>query len=904
MLKHIFLILFFISGMFNENIIAQSFVSRWQYSWGGGRQDFLNTMIPIPGNSYFFAGTSASPVNCNKTSVLYGEEDFAVFMMDDAGNKIWEKTYGGDSHDVLKAAIKVSSGGYILTGETSSGVSGIKTSPNNGVADFWIIKIDDNGNLLWEKTYGGTDFEIGVKILETPEGGYLVAGISSSNQPGYNHGSSDYQLLKIDASGNLLWSKLYGGVDGDQLHDLVAGSDGNYFLSGISSSQISGNKTSPPIGGFDVWVIKVSPDGTKIWDKTYGTAANETRGTLLSLLDGNILVIESSLSTGRIRKIDINGNQIWQQTCTGNSDDEFQLATQDANTGNIYVAGSSNTNNFGCKTSTFNGGGWFGDIWITIFDAAGNKIDDLDFGGNDADFAIDIDFVNDDIWVSGWSNSPLSGNKTTNNCGISADGWIIRLSKKFYINNKTISAICNTQTSFKVHFTTTVDFMPNNVFTVQLSDMNGSFLSPVNIGSINAKKSDSIIVTLPVGLPLSQNYKLRIVSTQQTDTSSMYSLWIHGLPLVNLGNDTNICQNTTLILNAGIQAPNSLYLWNTGSTNNSITINTPGIYWCEVKNSCGIKRDSIQVEVKVKPAINIGPDTSFCAGSTIILQSGLQLPNTDFLWNNGSTTSTTAIQEGGIYWLKVSNACGIASDTLFATKNPLPVINLDKNNFLCQGTNRALNAGSGYKNYLWNDGSTFSTLLVSNTGVYFVKVTDNNSCIGSDTVRIIRMTIPPSKFLSSDTTICSYGFISIKPSTDFKSYLWSNGGIENSITAKQAGLYWLEVKDEDGCTGRDTLLLMTTSCPNGFYVPTAFTPNNDGVNDFFKPVIFGDIKSYSFTIYNRYGEIVFRSTDPMKSWEGTYKEMRQNSTVFTWTCTYQLEGDPVRSAKGSVVLIR
>ncbi|HKB45024.1 MAG TPA: hypothetical protein VKC90_11565, partial [Chitinophagaceae bacterium] len=299
----------------------------------------LNVMIPLAGSKYFFAGTTASDPSCTKTSILYGDEDFAIMEFDDAGNKLWEKTYGGDRWDQLHDAVKVSTGGYILAGQTESGPSGIKTSLLNGVDDIWVIRTDDNGNLLWEKSYGGIDYESGIKILETPDGGFLIAGLSLSNIPGYNFGIGDYQLTKIDATGNQLWSKLYGGTGNDELYGLIASSDGNYFLCGSSTSPISGNKTSAPLGGADIWLVKVSPDGTKLWDKSFGTAADDFRGNLLCLGDNNFLIIEAAVNTGRIRKIDNNGNQIWLKICSGNNQDFFEIATEDKITGNIYIGG-------------------------------------------------------------------------------------------------------------------------------------------------------------------------------------------------------------------------------------------------------------------------------------------------------------------------------------------------------------------------------------------------------------------------------------------------------------------------------------------------------------------------------------------------------------------------------------
>jgi gliding motility-associated-like protein len=891
--------------IFSKVVIGQSFFSRWQYSWGGDRQDLLNVMIPLPSNKYFFAGTTASNISCTKSSVLYGDEDFAVMVFDDIGNKLWEKSYGGDNWDQLKSAIKIQSGGFILAGETQSGISGLKTSPNNGVSDFWVVKIDDNGNLLWEKSYGREDFESAVKILTTPDGGFLIAGLSLSNIPGYNYGSGDYQLMKIDTNGNLLWSNLYGGTDNDELYSLEATTDGNYFLCGMSKSAVSGNKTSSPIGQEDIWLVKVDTNGNKLWDKCFGTTSVDFRGRLLSLKDGNTLIIESSNNTGRIRKIDNSGNQIWLKSCSGNNQDFFEVATEDTLTGNIYVAGTSKTDNVGCKASPYNGGGWFSDIWIAVFDSFGNKINDLDYGGNDVDIPNDIKFLNNEIWITGWSDSPLSGNKTTNNCGQTADGWIIRLSNKFYINANTASAFCQSQQNSKVHFTTIADFNLGNIFTVQLSDINGNFSSPQNIGFKLANRSDSILISLPANIPNSSNYKVRVIASSPSDTTASYPFWIHGLPQLNLGNDTILCTGNNIILNTGQQPPNTRYLWQNNSTNNFFSVNSAGLYWCEIQNSCGTVRDSIIVSSKQSPMFTIGNDSSFCDETNIILQSSVQAQDYSYLWNTGSISPSISVTSDGLYWLKVTNVCGSNTDSMKARLYNLPSINLNKDSVICKGLARVLSAGNGFTNYQWSTGESTPSISINTTGLYWIKVTDNHSCIKSDTVIITKTVNPPKDFIPQSDSICaSYGQLKISSSNTFSNYLWNNGINSNSIVISYPGTYWLTVTDKYFCKATDTIIVHLKKCLEGFYIPTAFTPNQDGINDAFKPIVGGNLKNYRFTIYSRLGNIVFTTTDPKNSWDGRFNNALFNSGVFIWTCEFELEGYKSDFKKGTVILIR
>jgi len=880
--------------------LGQSYFSRWQYTWGGDRQDFLNIMIPLPGNKYFIAGTAASNISCNKTSTLYGDEDFVAMVFDDNGNKLWEKSYGGTAVDRLSTAIKVP-GGFMLFGITESGPSGIKTSGNNGTADFWLVKIDDNGDLIWEKSYGGADLESGVKILAAPDGGFLLAGLSLSNNPGYNYGKSDYQLMKVDGNGTLLWSKLYGGNEPDDLHDLVPTSDGNYFLCGTSQSPVGGNKTSLLLGGTDIWLVKVNADGTKIWDKTYGTSGMDYDGTLLKLSDGNTLLVRSDVNNGYIRKIDNDGNEIWEKACEGGV---FNVATEDFATGNIVVAGMSNVNSAGCKTSPFYGGGSFGDIWISVFDANGIKTDDEDFGGNDADFPTSVQVLNGEIWITSWSVSPLTGNKITDNCGQTADGWILRLARKFYISNATSNAVCSSAKTLKVYFKTSVNFNPGNVFTAQLSDAGGSFLNPINIGTLSGIKYDSIPVTLPANLPEGNGYRLRVVASLVADTTAPYQFWIYGLNTLNLGKDTSVCAGSSFILDPGVQPPNSKYTWQDGTQNSFFAVTIPGIYWCQVKNSCGVATDSIGIFHLQKPQLDLGPDIGFCSKQIFTIQPKSFNAGIKYLWSTGDTTSAISKSKSGLFWLRASNVCGIVNDTLYATENVLPQIMLTKDSVICSGSILNLSAVAGFDSYLWNTGETTNAIKVNNTGTYSVKVTDKNLCVNRDSVFVNTVVKSPADFLPGDSAICLYQTLYVIPSKSFSSYLWSTGEFTKTVTVFQPSRYWLQVTDRYGCIGRDSIILSYKQCAQGFFVPTAFTPNGDRSNDLFKPLIFGNLKTYRFRIFNRYGTLVFESSDFSKGWDGLYKNTGQNGNVFVWTCSYQMEGEKQQLQKGSVVLLR
>ena len=233
----------------------------------------------------------------------------------------------------------------------------------------------------------------------------------------------------------------------------------------------------------------------------------------------------------------------------------------------------------------------------------------------------------------------------------------------------------------------------------------------------------------------------------------------------------------------------------------------------------------------------------------------------------------------------------------------LPRPGLDKNPALCAGDSRTLNPGP-YAAYQWSDGSSGSSLIVDRVGTYAVTVTDDNDCKASD-VTVIDVIHPlPAGFLPPDTAICSYGSLELKPLRSFQQYLWSTGAAAKTITISRPGFYWLEVKDGNSCRGRDSVTVNPKDCLNGLYVPSAFTPNGDGRNDLFRPLLFGRVQHYHFAVYNRWGTAIYQATDRQKGWDGKLAGRPLEAGVFVWTCTYQLEGRAVQTEKGTVTLVR
>ncbi|MFT3703868.1 MAG: gliding motility-associated C-terminal domain-containing protein [Agriterribacter sp.] len=402
--------------------------------------------------------------------------------------------------------------------------------------------------------------------------------------------------------------------------------------------------------------------------------------------------------------------------------------------------------------------------------------------------------------------------------------------------------------------------------------------------------------------------------------------------------NNNICAGVPVTFNAVGQnaGMNPVYEWSknsitVGTNTDTFTDNTLSdgdTIVCKIQSSysCPASADAtsnaviMTVHALLSPSIAIStPNNKICKGGAVEFSSTIQNGGTNpaYQWtkngiNTGGNTDTYTADDwadgDNIQCLLTSSeqcvsTAIVPSNSISVTVYPDPVLTLDKTPSLCAGGSRVLSPGS-FASYLWSNGSTSSSITVTTTGLYSVQVTDQYGCKGTDAVAITTLLAPPAHFLPNDTAVCSYSSIIITPENIYQQYQWSTLSNQSYISVSTPGTYWLSVKDNNGCEGNDTILVVAKNCLTGFYIPSAFTPNNDKLNDVFKPIIGAILKEYTFAIYNRWGQILFSTNDINKGWDGTYNGQTQNTGVFMWTCTWQGDNGPKNFEKGTVTLIR
>ncbi|WP_207491478.1 gliding motility-associated C-terminal domain-containing protein [Aridibaculum aurantiacum] len=369
------------------------------------------------------------------------------------------------------------------------------------------------------------------------------------------------------------------------------------------------------------------------------------------------------------------------------------------------------------------------------------------------------------------------------------------------------------------------------------------------------------------------------------------------LPYVNLGRDSGICQGKQLVLNAAHPSIQS-FLWHDNSTQPTMVAASAGTYSVSVVGTNGCTNaDTIQVTTNPLPVFSLGSDTSLCQGQKFTVS--INVPNASYTWNNGNTSNQATVEHAGWYWLDVAvNGCK-KRDSLQVEVKPLPLVSLGNDTTLCEGNNLTLNAYNNNATYLWNNQSNQPALLVSAPGTYFVTANLNN-CKAADTIQVAYR-YKPVFSLGADTLLCAGQHLLLNPRLTNVQYLWQNGTTGSSLLVTEPGTYSLTASNNCG-SKTDEIIVTRSLCK--LFLPTAFTPNNDGLNDLFRVKYPEFIKVFEMKIYNRWGQMVYHSTDPYRGWNGKFLSLEQPQGNYVWQVSYtDIEGNK-ESAQGSVLLIR
>lgn len=404
-------------------------------TFGGSKNDVIQSVVStLDGGYATFGYTQSNDFDIiNKTNESF---DFWVmkFLADDTLQ--WSKTFGGSNDDRGYDIIATSEGGFALLGFSKSSDGDV--SKNAGNQDFWLTKITEDGILSWQKTFGYAGSDAGITLLQTQDQGYLLTGVldvTASNGQGNSknaqkHAGGDIWVIKLNNSGDLEWSKYYGGSFTDTPFGVAETEDNSYIIAASSDSEdfnISNNK-----GSYDFWILKIASDGNLIWEKSFGGSEIDEARAISATNDGNFMIVGDTRSSDKdvsnnnggadlwMLKIASDGNLIWEKTI-GSSSFDVARSISKTDDSSFIVAGNSRGSDAGFTNNGQN------DAWVLKVDANGNTVWQKFIGGSENDLLFDaIELNNQSIIAIGESTSANGDIKE--NKGFS-DALIIKIEK-------------------------------------------------------------------------------------------------------------------------------------------------------------------------------------------------------------------------------------------------------------------------------------------------------------------------------------------------------------------------------------------------------------------------------------------------------------------------------------------
>jgi len=373
-------------------LIAQIPPLQWTKQFGGSSTDIPYSIKFTVDGGCIIAGYTDSKDGDIQQHAQRDYWDLWILKLDKCGNIQWERSFGGTDYETAKDVIQTSDGGYMIAGETSS-TDGDVISGYGSTRDIWVLKLDANGNLQWQKRYGGNGLDIGNNIYPLSDGNFLIAASSSSNDGDItgNHGTGGYTdgvLMKIDASGNMLWSKCYGGSKNDELLNIQV-INNKIFVCGYANStdgDIPSNQKN-----YDVWFLSTDMDGNKQFSKIYGGSQNDVAYSMAKGTDNTLTL--AGYTTSRdgdvsgdkgsqdfwILNLDLNGMLKWQVTAGGTDAEYADVIIADKDGG--YIAGGVSYSSDIDVTEPKGEG----DYWVMKISAAGKISWKKNLGGDEND---------------------------------------------------------------------------------------------------------------------------------------------------------------------------------------------------------------------------------------------------------------------------------------------------------------------------------------------------------------------------------------------------------------------------------------------------------------------------------------------------------------------------------------
>ena len=894
----------------------------WSSTYGGSFADVPRTVLAVPGGGYLVAGSSLS--DDDDISNNNGKGDGWLIRIDALGNLLWQMSYGGEFQDEIKKIIPANDGGYLIAGYRSQNVA-IGSIPKI-TSDFWVAKINDTGIIVWEQNFGNTGSESIVDVAATNDG-YLLLG--NSDSPEFSstryRGQTDPVLLKINNTGQQQWVRRWGGAQNDFATGLQILNNGRIVVSGYADSKYNNHH-----GAMDGWLTYLNANGQLVWSKFFGGSLDDQLHSV-SAGPGNQIYAagfsyskDQDLSANNGRKdawlirVNTSGDLIWSANYGGNGHDAFNKILIKDNS--VYAAGY--TWSFDQVTTPSLG---LKDAWLTSIDISGIQNWEATYGGDLSEELFSFDFTEDNgLLLAGPTQTKYNGMVEQNN-GLE-DFFLIRLEgsgpTEISVNLGADRTICSgssvnlnanvanctgctlrwedqtTSTTRNVAPTTTTTYTvtvtdPGGIsvsdeITVFVSetpiltiDLTGDNLCPGDLVSLststlncdgcsydwndgNSQAQRTLIVEDDI------TYSLTI--TNEDGCSASQSIAVPVQEMINFTAVTSpiTCQGNndgqiTINNNSG----NTInFAWSNGATGTTVSNLTTGVYTVTAA-AIGYCAEVVSYEITEPDALSFSANTTTVNcfnqnNGSISTSTGGGMPPYDFVWSNGAVSASLNNLSAGNYSVTITDMNGCSLTDVFAITQPDAIqISSSRTAISCNGANDGsitVNpfGGAGDYSFNWANGNTTNQLTDLSAGNYLVAITDGDGCSTT------------ASFLLEEPLELGFNINAIPPTTGGNGsilavpfggtppyqLLWNTGSSSFQIINLTEGMYTVTVTDFKGCTGEEDILLGITNNEDLVNIEQFSVFPNPNNGSFQVNLELGTPSDFSLSLVNTLGQVI------------------------------------------------
>jgi gliding motility-associated-like protein len=813
-----------------------------------------------------------------------------------------------------------------------------------GFIFFGAIFLSAQNN--FQITYSASGDEVIEWLIPSNDGNLILGGTSNSLDP-----DGDGLFIKTDLNGNIIWSKVIVGSSVDQIVKIIACFDGGYVAIGSTSSYGQ--------GGLDVWVTRIDEEGEVVWSDCYGTYSSDAARGIAQTQNGGFVVVGQDSDFGGACMLCLNsqGDLLWQKeyfkgiVCWFN--EVYELAN-----GDLRIIGVLNHSGFGIH-----------DNFILETTSTGNFKSCKYYGGQDSDsFRTLIPYEDGflavgDTWSYNYNSigflAKLNSNLVIEKAIILGDNTVTqKLESACFISNSifVIDKLINgTAYILELNPDLTLNhswqFNPGDAAysSCLISLQDNTVIFSGSSTDDQTHRKDAYLVkfdpeeiaydcnTVPhstfienvnmqsstMSLPEINNspvfHKLNIQSSLLTLQTRRLCLLP---PIADFSGPLQVCENDPVSFTNNSQngetyhwtfeggVPGSSDSYNPGF----IIYNSPGYFGVKLVVTNEVGADSLvrYITINPVPEVYLGEDTTLQEGETILLDAGSGMDN--YVWQDGSSGQTFEVSEEGIYWVTVYKNNCYSSDTI-------QVIYADCiANFYCDNeacvdeTVSITNYCKSGDSYQWFFEGAVPESSTSNDpgfihynypGTFMIKLMMTNNGVKDSLISYITVYPIPEVYLGGDTILPMGQSIILDAGPGMDHYLWQDGSSEQTFEASVEGMYWVRVI-KNVCLDFDTIFITFDDCIASVEIPNCFTPNGDGFNETFM-VESQNLTGFTMLIYNRWGQELFESNDPLYGWDGRVSgRLCPIGTYFyliryTTRCSSGVDKDGVE--KGSITLL-